>query len=205
LVLHASAVTLPNGSTVAFLGESGSGKSTLASYCQLQGAQIIDDDCILLRTHEGETRVTGGAPTLRLYPDSLRALGHNAADFAPYADGSSKLQMRLTHDSQSQQLTAVFLLNAPLTESSGKAVSIQPAAGQVAMMSMLNSVFSLDPSDTGTQADTFRRVAQTLGAGLPVYNLHYPREHTALPQVLHALQRVGAADLHRQATDLSIC
>ena len=32
LVIHASAVTLPNRKTIAFLGNSGQGKSTIASY-----------------------------------------------------------------------------------------------------------------------------------------------------------------------------
>ncbi len=191
LLLHASAVILSNGRTVAFLGESGYGKSTLASYCHLQGAQIIDDDCILLRAHDRGVGISGGVPTLRLYPDSLTALGHNPADFAPYSADSNKLQMHLedraTFTVGGRSLDALFLLGAPAETPAGAAVRVQPAAGQAAIMSMLGSAFNLDPSDTGTQAATFQRVAQTLGEGLPVYQLHYPREHPALPQVLQAL------------------
>ena len=191
LLLHASAVTMPNGRTVAFLGDSGYGKSTLASYCHLQGAQIIDDDCILLRSDDYGVCITGGVPTLRLYPDSLHALGHNPAGFAPYADNSNKQQMRLaervTPSSGSRPLNAVFLLCAPLETTAGSGVIIESASGQAAVMSMLSSAFNLDPSDQATQLATFQRVARTLGEGLPVYTLHYPREHSALPQVLQAL------------------
>jgi hypothetical protein len=192
LLLHASAVTLPNGNTVAFLGESGYGKSTLASYCHLQGAQIIDDDCILLSSDGQGVCITGGVPTLRLYPDSLRALGHNPTVFTPYADGSNKLQMRLaeraTPASGARPLDALFLLCPPPEVPVDGVVSIEPAGGQAAMMSILGSAFNLDPSDMNTLSGTFQRVAQTLGEGLPVYHLHYPREHAALPQVLQALQ-----------------
>ena len=190
LLVHASAVTLPNGSAVAFLGESGFGKSTLASYCHLHGAQIIDDDCIALRLHERRVSVAGGAPTLRLYPDSLHALGFNPSCFAPYAEGSDKLQMQLADSaasSGSRSLDAIYLLGPPLQ--AGGEVSLEPAGGQAAIMSLLGSAFNLDPSDADTQARTFRQVAQTLAAGLPVHWLRYPREHAALPRVLQALLR----------------
>jgi ABC-type multidrug transport system fused ATPase/permease subunit len=48
LVLHAGAVKLPNGQSVAVLGNSGFGKSTLVSSFHRNGAQLINDDCILL-------------------------------------------------------------------------------------------------------------------------------------------------------------
>ena len=191
-LLHASAVTLANGTTVAFLGESGFGKSTLASYCHLNGAQFIDDDCILLRSGEGGLRIAGGVPTLRLYPDSLRALGHNPAGFAPYAqDLTDKLQMSLagqqTHPVTSPVLQALFLLGAPDGVPGNGAVTITPAGGQVALMSLVRGAFNLNPADKNTLRQMFQQRAQILAEGLPVYHLNYPRAHRALPQVLQAL------------------
>ncbi|MEZ5503158.1 MAG: hypothetical protein R3E50_11120 [Halioglobus sp.] len=66
LLLHASAVILPNGRTVAFLGESGQGKSTLAYYCYRNGAHIIDDDCVLAT--DAGISVAGGAPAIGPHP-----------------------------------------------------------------------------------------------------------------------------------------
>ncbi|MCB1704395.1 MAG: hypothetical protein KDI17_06005 [Halioglobus sp.] len=190
LLVHASAVTLPGGRTVAFLGDSGFGKSTLASCCHLHGAQLIDDDCISLSADSRGVCVSGGVPTLRLYPDSLRALGLNAGHFAPYAKGSDKLQMQLADSApvlEARRLDALYLLDAPSRTRAGGEVCLEPAGGQAAMMAILGSAFSLDPSDVDTQARTFRQAAQTLAGRLPVYWLRYPREHGALPRVLRAL------------------
>ena len=191
-LLHASAVTLANGKTVAFLGESGFGKSTLASYCHLNGAQFIDDDCILLRSGEGGLRIVGGVPTVRLYPDSLRALGHNPAGFAPYEqDRTDKLQMSLsgqhTHPVMPPILQGLFLLGAPGDVPANGAVTITPAGGQVALMSLVRGAFNLNPADKHTLRQMFEQRAQILAEGLPVCHLNYPRSHRALPQVLQAL------------------
>jgi hypothetical protein len=191
LLLHASAVTLPNGATVAFVGESGYGKSTLASYCQQQGAQIIDDDSILLRSGTQGISITGGVPTIRLYPDSLHALNHDPAAFSPYVAYSDKQQMRLaegmTPGAESRVLDALYLLDAPGKVQVANTVCVEAAAGQAAVMAVVSSAFQLDPSDHRTMTRTFLRVTQTLNDALPVCHLHYPREHASLPQVLQAL------------------
>ena len=191
LLLHASAVSLPGGRTVAFMGESGRGKSTLASYCHAHGAQAIDDDCILLRFDNSGPSVIGGVPTLRLFPDSLEALGHDPADFEPYADSSEKLQMRLPADGvtdaqESKVLDGLFLLAPP---SNPAGVSIEPATGSEATMAIIGSAFSLAPSEPDTMARIFAQAARLLTGDRPLHvnNLRYPRDHACLPQVLSAL------------------
>ncbi len=194
LLLHASAVSFPNGSTVAFVGKSGIGKSTLASYCYSQGAQIIDDDCILFRVENSQLKITGGVPTIRLYSDSLDALGYNPHDFTRYADSTEKLQMCLpagdTPGSDPRVLDSVFLLASPSELTSrGETVHIELASGAAAMMSIMGSAFSLDPSDPDSMRRIFSQAAQLLneGQGLKVNHLYYPRDHAELPFVLRAL------------------
>lgn len=192
LVLHASAVELPDGRTVAFVGASGRGKSTLAAYCHQHGGRLIDDDCILLRCESQRICVTGGAPTLRLYPDSLHALGHDPAAFIPCANHSQKRQMCLREqslpDPQPCVLDALFLLEEPRDSLVREEPRIERARGQGAVMAILGSAFHLDPADPIAMERTFRNTAQLLAGGLPVYHLHYHREHAQLPHVLRALQ-----------------
>ena len=199
LLLHASAVTLPNGKTVAFLGESGRGKSTLASYCHRRGAHLIDDDCILLCFSDEGVDITGGVPTIRLYPDSLRALGHDDSAFRPYLGYSEKQQMRLPVDASAdlapRRLHALILLGDPLQIGSDDAVSVVPASGQEAVITAINSSFSLDPSDDETKARIFTQVGQLVSGHPGVYSLHYPRDHDSLAQVYEALLAVPLTEV----------
>lgn len=193
LLLHASAVTLPNGKTVAFLGGSGQGKSTLASYCQQHGAHLIDDDCILLRIGHGRIGVVGGVPTVRLRPDSLQALGHDTAGFARCADHPNKLQMsstgRAAPDPAVRELDALFLLDHPGEKPIGTGVGIHPAGGQAATMALLHSAFHLDPSDAAPMARIFSQAAAVLipPYRVPLFHLYYPRQYSQLPMVLRAV------------------
>lgn len=191
LVVHASAVTLPDGRTVAFLGESGYGKSTLALYCRGQGAHLIDDDCVLLRSEQELTTVIGGVPTVRLHPDSQRALGTDPAAFAPITDHTNKQQMRLADvppvDAGTPWLDTLFLLGAPRDVPPDGSVTIVRATGQSSVMAAVRSTFNLDPSNHETMTRTFGHISHLLGGGLPVYHLRYPREHSLLPRIFQAL------------------
>jgi len=190
-LLHASAVTLPDGTTVAFVGESGSGKSTLAYFCRGQGAQLIDDDAVLLREGNEGTTIVGGAPTVRLHHDSLCALADNAATFVPSAGDPTKYELRLSSERTMGEgpprLGLICLLGKAGGETTAEAVSMEPANGRSVAMAIVRSAFNLDPSDRDTMARTFRHVGALLDGEIPVYHLRYPGAYEALPQVWQAL------------------
>lgn len=64
-VLHASAVE-KDGTAIAFLGHSGMGKSTLAALLCAQGARVVSDDVVPVRSTGDAPLVPLGATELRL-------------------------------------------------------------------------------------------------------------------------------------------
>lgn len=191
LVLHASAVKLPNGQSVAFLGNSGFGKSTLVSSFHRNGAQLINDDCILLECGKDGVTAIGGLVGIRLFPDSVNAVFNEAAGFTNYTPYTDKQQLFLKEQVSDTPpepcvLDAMFLLNDPKKESADT-VSIQPVSGGAAMMAMINSAFSLDPSDRKMIVHNFKNVGQAIGDRLSIYSLKYPRVHGRLADVRAAV------------------
>ena len=192
LVLHARAVMLENGRSVAFLGNSGLGKSTLASSFHRNGALLISDDCILLNPGEKEVTAIGGFPGIRLFPDSLNAVFHETAGFTHYTPWSDKQQLILKNKAgevptEPRALNAIFLLDDPGEIEQGEAVCIEPVTGSAAMMAMIYCAFSLDPSDRQMIARNFRNIGQAISERLGTYSLRYPRVHDRLPEVREAV------------------
>jgi len=191
LVLHASAVTLENGKSVAFLGNSGFGKSTLVSSFHRQGARLINDDCILLECGEKGVTAIGGLVGIRLFPDSVTAVFNESAGFTNYTPYTDKQQLILKNQVGEEQsepcvLDAMFLLNDPRDEPV-ETVSIEPVSGPEAMMAMIYSAFSLDPSDRKMIVGNFRNVGQAISEKLEFYSLQYPRVHDRLHEVRSAV------------------
>jgi hypothetical protein len=191
LVLHASAVTLENGKSVAFLGNSGFGKSTLVSSFHRNGAQLINDDCILLEFGESGVTAIGGLVGIRLFPDSVNAVFTEAAGFTNYTPYTDKQQLFLKSQVAENPpepcvLDAMFLLNDP-EEESDDTVCIGPVSGSEAMIAMIYSAFSLDPSDRKMIVGNFRNVGQAVSERLGIYSLRYPRKHDRLADVRAAV------------------
>lgn len=191
LVLHASAVTLPNGQSVAFLGNSGYGKSTLVSSFHRHGAQLINDDCILLECGNNGVTAIGGLVGIRLFPDSVNAVFNEATGFTDYTPYTDKQQLFLKEQAvdkppQPCVLDAMFLLNDPKKESFDK-IEIEPVAGSQAMVAMIYSAFSLDPSDKKMIVSNFQNVGQAISENLRIYKLQYPRIHGRLADVRKAV------------------
>ncbi len=192
LVLHASAVTLENGRSVAFLGNSGLGKSTLASSFHRNGALLISDDCILLDPGDNEVTAIGGLPGIRLFPDSLNAVFHETAGFTHYTPWSDKQQLILKNEAadvscEPRELNAIFLLDDPGEIVQGEAVCIEPVTGSAAMMALIYCAFSLDPSDRRMIVFNFRNIGQAISERLGIYSLRYPRVHDRLSEVREAV------------------
>lgn len=80
LVLHASAVAIGNVA-VAFLGSKGDGKSTLAAHLQVRGHELIADDIVPVYLENGRPVLVAGFPRIKLYNDSITAVGEEPLDY----------------------------------------------------------------------------------------------------------------------------
>jgi hypothetical protein len=97
IVLHANAAVTPSGA-VALAGEPGAGKSTQMAALLARGCAMVADDLVAVRmTGDGGVEVLPGAPFVRLYDDSARAVG-----LAAHAVGTSKavvpIEAELAHE-----------------------------------------------------------------------------------------------------------
>ena len=78
LILHASAVTVGSGAVV-FVGEKGSGKSTAAAALVERGHDLLSDDVTALSIEDVAPTVLPGIAAIKLWPDSLEAVGRDPA------------------------------------------------------------------------------------------------------------------------------
>lgn len=96
LVLHASAIAL-DGYAVAFIGDKGAGKSTIAAAMQRRGRALIADDVVALDLrHASQPLVLPAFPQLKLWPDTVTALGANPEDLPQLVSHLEKRNHRLS-------------------------------------------------------------------------------------------------------------
>lgn len=197
LVLHAGAVTLVNGKTIAFIGQSGWGKSTLVSSFQQQGARLITDDCLIIEMCNGSVSVTPNYYGVRLFDDSITVIygeeQQHAGDVAYY---SSKRRLDLSdnesksHSNTSMQLDAIFLLTDPKDNKSADQINISKTGGMDAMMALVAQTFVLDVTDKDLMAKQFRHCGKIFDSEIPCFTLDYPRDHNRLDDVRQAIESV---------------
>ena len=192
LILHASAICLPDGTGIAFLGNSGWGKSTLtASYLDTE-ASFVTDDCLKLNISEKCVFGIANYYGARLFEDSAQALfrePHFASGVAHYTNKKRVSLFHLAPASKQQvSLAALFLLNDPAQSDGNINVSITPVQGASGLMSIIKQTFFIDVGDKKTYAGQFAELGKMVNLGTKIYNLSYPRLHEYLPMVRRSIQ-----------------
>jgi len=188
LILHAGAVTLVNGKTVAFIGQSGWGKSTLVSSFQQQGAELITDDCLMIEQGNGCVLAIPNYYGIRLFEDSIKAIYGVQKDTGDVAHYSSKRRLIMSEgrggkDAAPLQLDAVFLLSDPKAARKPDGVNIIAARGADAMMALVRQTFVLDVTDTSLMARQFKHCGKIFDSKVTCFQLQYPRDHNTLVDV----------------------
>jgi hypothetical protein len=192
-ILHAGAVTLDNGKTIAFIGQSGWGKSTLVSSFQQQRAKLITDDCLMIEPSNGCAFVIPNYYGIRLLKDSIKAIHGESMDTRDVAHYSNKRRLIMSESRDGKvavplQLDAIFLLNDPKAVSKPGEVKITTASGMDAMMTLVAQTFVLDVTDTLLMARQFKHCGKLFDSKVPCFQLEYPRDHNMLADVSNAIE-----------------
>ena len=187
--LHATAVATRSG-VCAFTGPAGSGKSTLAASFVLAGYPLVCDDCLALS--QGRPTMTfPGYPGLRLWDDSMRALGASARYLKPVAHYTTKSrwQDRSRHAdfcSTTRRLARIYLLERARSRKHSGRVLIQELAPGDALIGLVKAAYRLDIADRAMLRRQFQFLAG-VAERVAVKRLIVPNEFSALADVRQAV------------------
>jgi hypothetical protein len=182
LVIHASAVVLPDGTAVAFAGRAGAGKSTLAAFMASAGCRILSDDCLLLKPSQRAWMAVPGYPGLRLWSDTLAMLGPRAGRRAKVAHYTSKKRVAgaaLPFSRRAAPLSVMYLVHPSAPSATSSAT---PLDGATALMQLVPFTYLLDWEARDQLKRSFAHLA-SLTASVPILRLEVPREAARLAEV----------------------
>ena len=160
--LHASAVAVDD-QAVVFAGPTGAGKSTVAATFALRGHAVMADDVVALSDDGEHVAVQPGAPRIRLWPDSVRAL-YGGDDALPRLTPTwDKRFLDAAGDGHRFQdrplpLAAVYILGERVRPRRRPRVeALSPAAGLIALTA---NTHASHLADARMLAGEFRRLAR---------------------------------------------
>jgi len=170
LVLHASAVAMRRG-VVGFLAASGQGKSTIAAWLRRRGHPLVADDTLAVELHPDGPRAHAGFPQLRLWPDTLAALGQ--------APGALP-RVRAADDKRGWRLAAAAVavgaggLHRLYAIEDADALAIEPLAGHTALYQLVRHAY-ISPVLGELGSPTHLAQCARLAGAVPVARLRRPR------------------------------
>ena len=161
LVLHASAVRFGLGS-VAFLGDSEFGKSTVAAACWTAGHGLVADDVTMVELPEdGGAMVVPAFPRMKVWPESLRALGLDPDAFPKVHPELDKRDVRAVDGFQHEPVPLAGLY---VLREGGADPAVTELDPQAAFAALLTNSYAADLLEaTGTREHHFQQVAQLVG------------------------------------------
>jgi hypothetical protein len=182
--LHASVVAVGAGA-VAFAGDAGAGKSTVAAAFAQRGHRVLADDIAALSPAGAGWVVEPGAPSVRLWDDSV-ALLMGAPDALPLmAAGWEKRYLDLSAHGggfsagQPLPLEAIYVL-----ERSGPSAAeaawrrLSPRDALIVLVGNTYANVLLDREMRAAEFDVLSRLVTTV----PVWRIHAPGSRAALDE-----------------------
>lgn len=194
VVLHASAVVLA-GEALALAGPSGRGKSTLAAHLGARGAQVLTDDCLVLRESGDAWRAFPFDQGIRLSRDSVRAALRGPVEGTEVAEGSAKLRI-LRHAGIAFRRQPAPLGVIVLPQERRRALrraALARLTPREAMMALLPQMFFFEIRRKLALRNQFERLCR-LVESVPVYRLDLPSDLKLLRDAADALLAMNVGE-----------
>ena len=200
LPLHANAIVLDDHA-IALAGPSGAGKSTLAACFQDRGRRVLSDDvCAVTFDASGQARVAPGLARIKLWGDTLTALGRDRAELDAVADDMDKFSLPIGRVSaQSAPLKRLYILDPD----EAPTVTGARLTGPEAVNAILSNIYRWPLATAmGRAAHQFAQVARLVGT-CEIVSLRYPRGFDVLPDVVRRLDAGPLGTLSQPRESLS--
>ena len=198
LVLHASSIAFQEcdgkWGAVGFLGHSGAGKSTMVAALHARGHRVISDDIIavpmpakvglngtsseVVGEMEAHPAIYPGYPQLRLWPQSLAALGQDA-ETLPLLYPHEARRVRCVDDNFAAAklpLRCLYILGK------GDGIGTKTLTPREAMPHLLRHSYC-SGAVTGEERAILHQQCAALARSLPIHQLQRPRDLTYLDDV----------------------
>lgn len=186
LVLHAGAFEANSG-CILIVGPSGRGKSSLVTSFNQAGFPLLGDDALVVSMVDGVACATAIYPSLRLFPDSIKALFNGSVGTTEVAHYTVKQRVNIPvaadPPTQPKPILAMFMLLEP---SADDEILLDRLSVANSCMALVESSFALDPSDVVRAAQRLE-LASALARQVPAFAISYPRTYARLPAVREAI------------------
>lgn len=186
LVLHAGAFEA-NDQSILVVGASGRGKSSLVASFQQAGYPLLGDDALVISEIDGVACAKAVYPSLRLFPDSIKALFAEIVSTTKVAPYTSKQRVEIPPSKASRvqpiPIQAIFILARRSTDTE---IQLRRISVAESCMALVENSFALDPTDTQRAAKRLIS-ASAIARVIPTFEISYPRSFQRLPQVREAI------------------
>jgi hypothetical protein len=182
LVLHASCVVMDGA--VAFLGDSKWGKSTTAAALYRSGRPLVADDVLAVDLRSGSPTVRPAFPQVKLWPESVKALGIEAQELRTIHPQLEKRAFRaqVGFGDDDLPLARLYVL------SDGPEVRVEALEEQEAFVELIRHSYAASLlRDTGTETAHFGQCTSLASGGL-VRRLTLGGSIERVPEVIRTLE-----------------
>ena len=188
VILHASAVVV-DGAAVAFCGPHGIGKSTLVAALMRAGCPMLTDDMLPLARGPEGVQALHSLPRLKLWRDSLTALGEDPNRFGLVVSWLDKRRLTVGREwgrtwTEPVPLRAVYVLDPQ--DDPYRMVAFEAIAPLDAVFLLLANMYMAELLH-GARAAHALTAAADLVATVPVRRVRYYRGFHELPRLCAAI------------------